>query len=173
MSSLSPQRYFSVNLANVLQHLGLALMIGGMLALGAFVAPALFANVPRLYAGKTMTLIFMRYDNVLLAGIILVVAGEVIRAAAIGIAPRLISAVRLATVVLLTAMTAYSLFVIHPPIEQYQQQGVLRGVGEAGYRFDQLHKQSEALYKSQLLVAVVLLVLVAVAPRRRYQTGQS
>ncbi|MBY0403059.1 MAG: DUF4149 domain-containing protein [Cyanobacteria bacterium] len=68
-----------VNTGTALLMMGLALMVGGMLALGAFTAPTLFKMLPRPEAGAVMATIFHRYDSVLMVALVLVLLGEGLR----------------------------------------------------------------------------------------------
>src|SRR5690348_16357646 len=93
---------------NVLENLGLALMIGGMLALGAFVAPAVFKQFPLPEAGRVMTLIFRRYDDVLLVSVGMIIAGEILRTLVLGYTTRLAVRVRYVIVMLLFVLSIFS-----------------------------------------------------------------
>lgn len=165
-ASVEARRRVLMGTGNVMEFLGLALMIGGMLALGAFVAPAVFGNFPREAAGLVMTRIFRRYDAVLLVSLILVFAGETIRTVFLGSFGRWLDRVRYAVMIVLAVLTLFTVLIVHPQIESFQQAGVRRGVGEQGMAFDRLHRQSETLYKGGLALAVILLVLASIpAPR--------
>jgi hypothetical protein len=149
----------------VLETLGLALMIGGMLALGAFVAPAVFGHFPREEAGKVMTLIFRRYDYILLPSVGLIALGEILRTWVHGYSTHIVARVRYVVFIILVVLSLFSILVVNPKIEAYQHAGALRGVGAEGIAFDSLHRKSEALYKSELLLAIILLILVSIPPR--------
>lgn len=148
-------------LGNVLEYLGLALTVGGILALGAFVAPALFRHFTVDEAGPVMTLIFRRYDTVLMISLVLILLGEGLRFLAEGLNTRITGWLRYGIVVLFTVITLVSLVAIHPRMEVLQKAGIQRGVGESGMAFDRLHRQSESLYKAQLLLGGILLMLLA------------
>lgn len=138
--------------------LGLAFMVGGMLALGAFTAPIVFHELPLEDAGRVMTLIFRQYDVVLTVSGVLVLLGQVVIQF---LSPK---SLRLklqgALVGLLLGSMAYGLFVVHPKIEAYQKAGIVREEGAEGKSFDALHKQSELLYKTDLGLGVILLGVV-------------
>ncbi len=141
------------------ENLGLALMIGGMLALGAFTAPAVFHAFPKEDAGRVMTLIFRRYDIVLTASLILILFVEISRHFRKGFQFSPLPLRRYLVLIPLLLIGIYAQDFIHPQIEQYQKAGVIRGVGQAGLKFDRLHHQSEAFYKLELLFAVLLLMM--------------
>ena len=62
-------------LANFAYHLGLALWIGGVIALGALTAPALFRVLPRADAGALFGSILRRFSRLRAVAFLLVVAG--------------------------------------------------------------------------------------------------
>jgi hypothetical protein len=147
------------------QLLGLSLMVGGMLALGAFTAPVIFHQFPRPEAGAAMAIIFRRYDTVLLIALAMLISGELYRIIHHGgfasiLRSGWLSTFRLGALVLLSALTLIStqtvnakLYALQPTLSsaqnpQQQQQS-----------FDTLHTLSETLYKGQLLAAVLVLLL--------------
>jgi uncharacterized membrane protein len=60
---------------NALYHLGLALWIGGAVAIGALAAPALFAALPRHEAGGIFGQILRRFARLRAAALLLIVIG--------------------------------------------------------------------------------------------------
>jgi uncharacterized membrane protein len=145
-----------LKLGTGIQYLGLALMIGGLLALGAFTAPVLFKQFDRDAAGQAMTLIFRRYDWVLLAGMGMVMLGEALRFINLPFMGYPLQYGRVACVTLLAVLIGLSVFGTNAQLTRLyanQQQHTPA--------FHQAHKQSESLAKSQLMVAVVLNVLIA------------
>lgn len=149
-----------------LMMLGLALMIGGMLALGAFTAPVLFKAFPRPDAGAAMTLIFRRFDTVLMVALGMVLLGEVFRVVAAGLpAWNVLSLVRYGVLGLLSVLMLVSLFSINPQIESMYNQGVTHGGTEEGQRFTKTHRLSEKLYKVELMAAALLLILTPFVQR--------
>lgn len=46
-----------------------------------------------------------------------------------------------------------------PKIQQYQQQGVQRGVGKEGQAFDAMHHKAEGLFKAHAVAEAILLVV--------------
>lgn len=145
---------------SALQTLGLALMVGGMLALGAFTAPVVFHQLPRPMAAPVMATIFTRYDIVVLVALGMTIMGEVLRKASCLVPCRSrLSITRKVMLGLLTLSVLYSTTCINPRIEQMNLAGLHRDASEAGQQFDKLHKRSEQLYKLELLLAVLLLLL--------------
>lgn len=148
-------------LGTALQSLGLALMVGGMLALGAFTAPALFGGMPRNWAAPVMARIFQRYDIVLMAALVMAQVGEYLRWTSHRVAVK--SRLNIVRLVLLGGLTLgiiYSTQFLNPQIEQMNQAGMHRHMDTpAGRQFDALHKRSENAYKLELLMAALLVLL--------------
>ena len=145
-----------------LVSLGLALMIGGMLALGAFTAPVLFSHFDRIEAGAAMTTIFRRYDTVLLIALALLLVGEGLR---LYIVPTVLNSswlhvVRSVSLGLLVLAAALSLGWLNPQMERAQKDGIalLSSNDPKVVAFNTLHHRSEQLYKLQLLLAVIVLL---------------
>jgi hypothetical protein len=151
-----------------LQLVSLALMAGGMLALGAFTAPALFQFFNRVDAGLAMTTMFRRFDVLVGICLALLVAGK-----ALHVLPLLLSGQKpwqsgllsfwlpTALWLLIVGLTAYSLFAVNPQVEQLQKAGIatLEANDPQVQRFDKLHKLSEQLYKLDFTLAILLLAL--------------
>lgn len=138
--------------------LGLALMIGGMLALGAFTAPLVFKTLPRDEAGLLMGQIFARYDQVLLGALVMCLMGEGLRWASgsgqLGLKEGLFA--------ILSGCVLYSTLALTPQIQAYQAQKQTPsavGTSISAESFSKTHSLAETLYKAQLLMAIVLIFL--------------
>jgi hypothetical protein len=173
-----PQIQLASSLGTSLLMLGLALMIGGMLALGAFTAPLVFKTLPRDEAGLLMGQIFGRYDNVLIGAVILCLLGEALRFVGGFGKPGLLLGIREAILAGLSLAILYNTLVLTPKIQAYQAQkqtpatqamapesSSISDVSSISTgAFDQTHKQAEGLYKLQLLLAVLLVFLTGFQP---------
>jgi hypothetical protein len=138
-------------------------MIGGMLTLGAFVAPAVFGGLPRPEAAPLMGTLFRRYDQVLLVALGLVWLGEILQGRLSGLCPIPRRPLPLLRSFLLLGLTAGLLTVslgVNPAIERMQRAGLQRTPLTAeGRNFERTHRLSETLYKADLLLATLLLLL--------------
>jgi putative copper export protein len=135
-------------LFNGLDHLGLALWIGGAVALGALVAPVLFGALPRPQAGAIFGPALRRFAMLRLfaVGLMIVGAGgKHLLFESFARSPWI--ALRWLLIAILTIVVVYEITVLHPAMER------LRGDPE----FQRLHKRSEALMKVSLVVAVMAL----------------
>lgn len=133
---------------NGLFHLGLALWIGGVVALGALVAPALFRSLPRPDAGAIFGPILRRFAYVRLAAVALMVIGagaKYLKFETHAATPWI--ALRWAFIALLAIIVVYEIGVLHPRMER------------RGDDFARLHKRAEALMKVSLVAAVLALFL--------------
>lgn len=143
-----------------LQMLGLALLIGGMLALGAFTAPTLFHALPRPEAGAIMTQIFRQYDGVLLTGVGLIAGGELLKRWVSGpfeLTP--MTGVRYLLLTGLIGLVLYTTQGLSPHIAAFQAKGPAHWSLQERGEFDTLHHQAESLYKTELSLAVLVLIL--------------
>lgn len=162
-----PQISLASSLGTSLLMLGLALMIGGMLALGAFTAPLVFKTLPRDEAGLLMGQIFGRYDKVLIGAVVLCLLGESLRFIGGFGKPGILMGVREALLAALSLAILYNTLVLTPKIQAYQAQRNIHAIASpemaapaiSKEAFDQTHKRAEGLYKAQLLLAVILVFL--------------
>jgi hypothetical protein len=163
-------------LGTALQMLGLALMVGGMLALGAFTAPVVFGQFPRAVAAPVMALIFRRYDIVLLVALGLLWLGEGLRTVVYRLSMRCpLMLLRLLIMVGLTGCLLVSTLFVNADIERMNRAGLHRNPLTIERRhFEAEHKQSESLYKVQLLLAILLILLTPFAqPNLSLDHGQA
>lgn len=135
---------------NGLYHLGLALWIGGAVALGALAAPVLFGALPRQQAGSIFGPTLRRFAKLRLAAVGLMIAGAGAKYAVFEKFARTPwIALRWILIALLAVIVVYEIAVLHPAMER------LRG----DPAFQRLHKRSEGLMKIGLFVAVAALFL--------------
>lgn len=135
---------------NFLYHIGLAIWIGGALVLGALVAPALFRALPRSDAGNIFGPTLRRFSRLRVIAVGLMVTAAAIK---YGIWERHAAspwiAIRWVAIAALAVDVAYEIGYLEPALER------ARGDSEA---FGRLHKRSEVLMKSALMVALVALL---------------
>jgi len=135
-------------LFNGLYHLGLALWIGGAIALGALVAPALFRTLPRPQAGGIFGPVLRRFAFLRLGAVALMIAGagaKYLRFETHAATPWI--AIRWLLIAALAIIVVYEIALLHPRMEK------------RGDDFQRLHKRSEGLMKLSLLLAVIALFL--------------
>jgi Domain of unknown function (DUF4149) len=145
--------------------LALAVWLGGLLALGALVAPVVFSRVSMPSSADAMTVIFQRFDRVAMSCAAAVLGAE---------AARVIARVRFAWpdhlragVSVLAALAAvYEGTSVSPRIVELHVAGAVRGLGTAGMELATLHDRAEVLGKTEVFLLAVAVVLHAVTVPR-------
>lgn len=166
------KRQLMLPVGSSFQLVGLALMIGGMLALGAFTAPVVFGQLPREQAGPIMATIFRRYDIVLLVSLGLVLGGEALRLASRCVqAKSLLNLIRYGFMAVLVGGVLFSTLKLNADIEKMNRAGLHRDYTAAGRAFEKTHKLSETLYKLDMLAALLLLAMTPFAGFREGHEG--
>ena len=148
---------------SILALVSIALWVGGMIALGAIVAPVIFNMVPSPTSADAMTVVFRRFDKVALACIVTVLLTEAAQAL-VRRPLRRLDVARMALTVLGGALVVWQATVISPEIEALHVAGAIRGLGEAGLKLEATHRLAELGGKLQALCAVVLIALHVMTP---------
>lgn len=153
-----------LTIAKTLTLISLAVMVGGILVMGAIVAPYLFkAGLSHAQAALIMSELFSRFDCVLIGTMVFLVIGELLQTGWLkATQKKAVVIVRQALSILLVSTLLYGIFVMHPQIESYHKAGIKRGVGAEGQMFDRTHCNSETLMKADLALAVAMLVAIAI-----------
>lgn len=128
--------------------LGLAVWIGGAIALGALTAPRLFGALPREQAGAIFGPILRRFSRVRLVAVVLILIGagvKYLKWETHGATPWI--AIRWAAIAFLAVTVLYEIVALEPAMARRDE------------RFPALHKRSELLMKTSLIVAFVALFL--------------
>ncbi|MBK6695630.1 MAG: DUF4149 domain-containing protein [Myxococcales bacterium] len=143
--------------------LALAVWFGGLVVLGAVVAPIVFRTVPMPTAADAMTLVFRRFDSVALGAAIVACLAEG-AALAWGYAR-----VRSHTVMLFAAaaLALVQAMALSAPIEALHREGAVRGRGAPGERLEVLHRWAERSAKTQVLLLAGCLFLGRVNTKKR------
>jgi hypothetical protein len=153
---------WSYILINALYHLGLALWIGGAVALGALAAPILFRSLPRHQAGAIFGPTLRRFARLRVLALLLIVAGAggkylfyESHAAIVWIALRWVA------IAFLAIELVYELGYQERAMERLRQQ-LGPEVAEDDPRraaFGRLHKRAEGLLRASVFAALLALVL--------------
>jgi putative copper export protein len=142
--------------------------LGGLLALGAIVAPIVFTTIPRPEAVEAMTAVFQRFDLVAVACVIVILATEAWRA--MGYAggnkqaagqPRVgrLDIARMLAGALGAVLVLAEAVWITPTIVALHTGGAVRGLGAAGLELDRMHGLAETCGKVQVVFALALIAL--------------
>jgi hypothetical protein len=159
-----PSRVVVAAIAAV-QLLALAVWAGGLLALGAVVAPIVFRVVPAPASADAMTLVFRRFDVVAIVCAAIALVAE----AAFALRGGKVTRSDLARGLCLVAATALAIAIgtwLSPGIADLHRGGAIRGIGEGGLALERLHHLAEGLAKAEIVLLLASFVLgVAKASR--------
>lgn len=146
--------------AATIAALAAGLVAGGMIALGACAAPAVFALAPAPFSGNAMGAAFARFDKVAIAASCVALGAEVARTFLTRRErPRLIARVRRLCAIALAGATTYMATSLSPTINDLHAQGARRGEGELGARLEQTHKSAETIGRVEVVLAALLVGL--------------
>jgi uncharacterized membrane protein len=156
-----------VLVAAMVEALAIAVWLGGLLVLGAIVAPTVFRVVHAPLSADAMTLVFRRFDRVAMTAAAVALIAEVVLATRGGRVSHL-DLVRGLSVVVAGALAVLVGAHLSPTIEALHRGGAVRGFGETGLALERAHRLAEACGKGQLglLVVALLLLFVKVARAR-------
>lgn len=161
MNAASIMRWVTASVSLV----AVAVWLGGLLALGAIVAPVVFSMVSMPSSADAMTTVFRRFDLVAMTCAALVLASEAVRAVArVGFAP--IDHARAAVGVVAAALAVFEGTHVSPRIAALHAGGAIRGLGAAGQELSHLHDIAELCGKAEVMLLVALVVLHVVALAR-------
>ena len=131
--------------------------LGGMIVLGAVVAPTVFHTIPAPGSADAMTLVFRRYDRIAIVSAAIVLLCEVGLATITRTAR---DAVRSFTCIVMSALAIYEGTMLSPKIEALHLAGAVRGLGELGLELDRTHHQAELLAKGELAFGLLYVALL-------------
>jgi len=135
------------------------LWAGGLLVLGAIVAPTVFrTGTPN--AADLMQTVFSRFDRVAIAAASVILIAEAASWLTRQPMARNDRIMRLVLVILLAACAGVQAGLLTPNLVRLFGQGARRGVGELGARFDRIHRASEWVGKASVFCALALAAFV-------------
>jgi hypothetical protein len=149
-----------VRIATGVSTLAAAVWLGGILVLGAIVAPIVFHEVPAPTSADAMTHVFLRFDRVALVALLVAAVAE---AVAGRIAPprSALETARLVLGALAGVLAVVQASWLSPAIADLHAQGAIRGLGALGEALEVMHKRSELCGKTEVVLLVGFLVLAA------------
>lgn len=154
-----------VRIVTVAYVIALSIWAGGLVVLGAIVAPAVFGIVPAPASADAMTIVFRRFDVVAIGCAVVALACEAALAWRGGRATR-IDLARAAGAVVAAALAIVEGTYLSPAIEALHRGGAVRGFGDAGLALERLHRQAEAAAKAELVLLLVVIALVVLRADR-------
>jgi hypothetical protein len=149
-----------------LYAVALALWMGGLVVLGAVVAPTVFGIVPAPTSADAMTVVFRRFDTIAIAcGVVALVAEAAI--AWRGGKARRLDVVRASALAIAVGLAILEGAWLSPAIQRLHRGGAVRGFGLDGAELEHLHRIAESTAKAELVLLLVTLVLVVLRAGRR------
>ena len=147
--------------ASFVHALGMAVWLGGIVALGAIAAPVLFRRLPRPDAGALFGPMLRVFEKVALGAAIFAVTGAAAKAWLGGQQPNLWAVLRYGALAAMCLLLFLANTVVHPAIRRVQEANpgisALPETDPARVRFQKLHKLSERMMSAQLLLGLVVL----------------
>jgi uncharacterized membrane protein len=136
-----------------------AAWVGGMLTLGALVAPVVFTMIPAPGAADAMTVVFQRFDTMALVCVAVIVASEAWRSAGAEEPVGRLDLARMAVGALGAVLVLLQALWITPAIVALHRGGAIRGLGPDGLSLDRIHGYAETCGKAQAAFGLVLIAL--------------
>ena len=141
--------------------------LGGMLTLGALVAPVVFRMVPAPTSGDAMSVVFLRFDRLaVLLGCVLLLAEAALARTTAHRRP-LLDRLRMGATLAALGMALLTALAVAPGIADLHAHGAVRGLGEGGLALERLHDQARGLGQAQTLLLLLVMGLHAELLRRR------
>jgi hypothetical protein len=146
--------------------LALALWLGGLVVLGAIVAPTVFRIVPAPSSADAMTVVFRRFDVIAIAAGVVALVSEALFAFR-GPKPKKRDLVRALSALIACAIAVTEGLWLSPAIQALHRDGAIRGSGPDGMELERLHHLAETLAKGELVLIVIVFALVVAKLARR------
>lgn len=139
--------------------LAIAAWAGGLVVLGAIVAPTVFRIVPAPSSADAMTVVFGRFDAIAMTSAAIALVAEATLFLEDG-RPTRVDIVRGSATVLAGVLAIVVGTWLSPSIAALHRSGAIRGLNEGGVELERLHRLAESAGKGQLALLLVVLVLV-------------
>jgi uncharacterized membrane protein len=146
---------------NLLYHLGLTIWIGGAIALGALVAPALFRTLPRPDAGAIFGPVLRKFTRLRLDALVASILAAGVKQALWERVATLWISLRWAALFVMAVTVVYELASLEPALEARRVHLTPDMADDHPERqaFQRLHKRAEGLMKAGVVAALVAMLL--------------
>ena len=141
------------------EAIAVALWLGGLITLGAIVAPTVFGMVPAPSSADAMTVVFQRFDRLAMTAAMLALLCEV-ASAKLRPTVTLHDLARAGFLVVMAGLAILQGAVFSPEIASLHKRGAIRGSGELGLRLETVHARSEVAGKAQFALGVAFFGLL-------------
>src|SRR6185312_12152061 len=122
--------------AGSLALLAAGVWLGGIVVLGAVVAPTVFGIVPAPTSADAMTIVFTSFDKIAMTAAAIIAVCEVVGTRARAKSPARIDIARLAVIGVAGALAVVQGLWLSPTIVALHRAGAVRGSGELGMKLD-------------------------------------
>lgn len=146
---------------NLVYHLGLAIWVGGTIALGALTAPALFRSLPRPQAGSIFGPILRRFARVRVFALVAVIAAAAVKHLTWESGATAWISVRWAALAFMAAAVVIEIAWLERALEARRVHLTPEMPDSDPHRrqFNALHKFAERLMQASLIAAIVAMLL--------------
>lgn len=156
----------AVTIIAVVQLLAVALWAGGLITLGAIVAPIVFRVVHAPESADAMTLVFGRFDSVAITCAAIALVAE----AAFALRGGHVTRADLARAACLVVAAGLAIAIgawLSPGITELHRAGAIRGLGDGGLALERMHHLAERLAKGELLLLLAVFILTIAKAARQ------
>jgi hypothetical protein len=136
----------------------LTLWLGGLVVLGAIVAPTVFRIVPAPTSADAMTVVFRRFDVIAMGAAAGALVSEVLLARGPGSSG--LDRVRGGALVIAAILAIVEAAWLSPAIDALHRAGAIRGFDAPGLALERLHRLAETVAKGELVLLFAVLVLL-------------
>ncbi|HRI69427.1 MAG TPA: DUF4149 domain-containing protein [Polyangium sp.] len=147
-------------IATTVGVLAAGLYIGGLVALGACAAPAVFHLTPTPFSGDAMGAAFARFDQVAIGASVVALGSEIARTWSAGLPGRTTPArIRRLCAIVMALCTTYIGMTLTPRINEMHKAGVRRDETPQGQVLEAIHRRAELVGKVGLFFGVAFVSL--------------
>jgi uncharacterized membrane protein len=157
--SQSPWAPVILSAGSAVALLSAAVWLGGLVALGALVAPVVFSTVAMPASADAMVIVFRRFDVVAMTCAALVLCAEALRRSVRRSSFARVDFARASVAVAAAAAAVFQGTRLSPRIAELHAAGAVRGFEAGGMELSRLHDVAETCGKAQVLLLVLLVVL--------------
>lgn len=145
------------------QAITVAIWLGGLVVLGAIVAPTVFGMVPAPASADAMTVVFQRFDKLAMTAAVLAMLCEV-AGAKLRRETSLLDLARGLFLALMAALAIVEGAALSPKIADLHRRGAIRGDGDLGAELETVHTYAEIASKAQLALGLAFFGLLVAPP---------
>ena len=150
---------------SLVSTLALALWFGGLVVLGAVVAPIVFRTVHAPTSADAMTLVFARFDSLKVGAALAALVAEAARIRMATCVGKL-CAIRGVALLLAASLAITGATIVTPVVAELHHGGAVRGVGSEGQKLERYHARAEGLAKAEVFLLLAVFGVCAMGTSR-------